>query len=298
MVRREQHQRIAAIRRVLQESTDLEVERRHLRAVLRRERSDDVRDRIHRRPVRIDVGRLVALGEQPRDDRLERRGGDVAGVGRALVQHAGERGARKVVRIDRERARHPGGLQTGVHRLSPEERLRRAAEFGVGERHATVERPPADHLGHHVEFGQVQRVGEQPVRTRRHRRVDRPERRDGGRRKHRGDRVVADGPVFHCCPSHQLAQVRRVARGDLALELQMAESVRDDDDDLANPIGHRLRQHAAIQRRQLDGLSLGRQQPQHGRRDVRQAAPGEVGSHEAFAVDLEARQVVHSQHRL
>jgi len=110
----------------------------------------------------------------------------------------------------------------------------------------------------------------------------------------RGD-VLQDARVVG---DDERPEVRRVARGDLALELQMAESVRDDHDDLANAIGHRLRQHPVIQRRQVDRRRQRRQHPQHRRREIRQAAPGEVGSHEALAFDIEAGQlVVHSQHR-
>ena len=146
------------------------------------------------------------------------------------MQHPCQRRAREADRVDRERAPEARRLQARVHRLGPEERLWHLAELGVGKRDPSVERTPADHLGHHFELRQIERVAEQTMLCRGYCRVDRPERRDGSRRKHRRNRVIGDLRVALGRALDQLAQVRGVPSRDLALQLQMAESVRQQQD--------------------------------------------------------------------
>ena len=102
--------------------------------------------------------------------------------------------------------------------------------------------------------GRYSVYAEQAVFGRRDARVDRPERRDGGGRKDRSDRRVGDPRVGHVCPGDELGQVRGVARGDLAFELEVAEPVGDDQHDRLDALGQRLGQDAGVERRQLERL--------------------------------------------
>ena len=153
-------QRVVSIAERLEQPSELKVETRDLGGMLRRERADDVGDGVDRWPIRVHVRRLRAVVHDPRDDGPQRRRRHVAGVGGGLVQHARQCRPRETARVHREGALDARRVQSRVNRLGPEECLGRLAELGVGERDASVERPPADHLGDHAELGQQHGVRE------------------------------------------------------------------------------------------------------------------------------------------